>query len=549
MKLLTSKKKAFMSSRMLLLTKSIYKGYINDSPGYLLSKFKALSGLVGPLTHLAVLSCLHPLTRLAVWNFPFTRLAAWSRLAGVMLLLLPSLIKSQTMDQGSIQTTNNQTEWTTSKVQTPYVNDPYVGQSLQVNFNDVNNSTQDGYWHAYDISDNLKALDFDIVENVGFTWDGLPDSIAGQNISIKYFVSDVPDGWHGVGSEIQGKANKYEITGTLTYTDTVTGQPASVEFKVPDILANYFMGWDTAAPTPFDPVTSYSSTANPEELESVLNNIHDVMVLPEFQTPKTYMEQMNETSPYTGAGDATNTTLENVSDGGLSSPWNPENFTMLMEDHSQKGYNPEPPKVGNGPDPKGDGDLETKVFQTDKGPVTVTHFMPAETVTYPGAIVVNDYQVTTQAGEIPKFTVNADGLEYTITSNQVNDTVFDVALAVKTLEGQNQTYNITVDIEGIPVNVTQNPAKPDYNASNAPNPFTSTTTLRYSLQQADNVNITLYDLQGREIQTIYSGKQQAGTHNLVVDGSGMANGIYFANITSEKGGSHSVKLVKSPLTR
>ena len=457
----------------------------------------------------------------------------------ILASLFPFLIRAQTMDQGTIQTTNNQSEWTTGQIQTPWINDVFAGQVLEINFNDANNSTQDGFWSAYDVSQDLEALNFDISQYIGFTWNNIPDTAS--NITIKYMLNDTANARHGVGGKIEGQGNRYEITALINYTDG-NGQPASVEFKVPDHLYNVFMNSDTTQPVNFEALSGYDLSSNPAKLDSILNNIHDVMVLPDYQRPKTFMEQMNETSPYTGQGEAINSTLDEISDGGITNPFDPASITFSMEDHLNKDDNPEPKP--SGPEPKGDGDIESKVFETDKGPVTVTYFMPEQTVTYPGAQVINNYQITTQAGEIPKLTVDAGGLEYTMTSTQVNDTVFDVALAVNTPEGVENTYNIAVDIEGTPVTTSDVTNAPDFNVVGAPNPFTSTTTLRYSLQNADKVDIVLYDMQGKEVQTIYSGTQQAGTHNLVVDGSKLKDGVYLVYISISQDGSYAVKLLK-----
>ena len=47
--------------------------------------------------------------------------------------------------------------------------------------------------------------------------------------------------------------------------------------------------------------------------------------------------------------------------------------------------------------------------------------------------------------------------------------------------------------------------KPNY-----PNPFNPVTTLRYDLPEDTNVNITIYDIMGRQISTLVSSKQTAG---------------------------------------
>jgi hypothetical protein len=123
-----------------------------------------------------------------------------------------------------------------------------------------------------------------------------------------------------------------------------------------------------------------------------------------------------------------------------------------------------------------------------------------------------------------------------------------LAVSVKTPKGQTGTYNVSVDLNAIQT-ATPKVQKPvDYEATNFPNPFTSNTTLRYSLKETDNVNITLYDMQGRVVKEVFNGKHSAGMHELTIDGAEYSAGMYFANITGKEG-SHAIKLVKKFIIR
>ena len=59
-----------------------------------------------------------------------------------------------------------------------------------------------------------------------------------------------------------------------------------------------------------------------------------------------------------------------------------------------------------------------------------------------------------------------------------------------------------------------------------PNPFTSGTTIRYDVPREAFVNLTVYDMAGRKVATLVSGQQQAGAHQVHLDGRNLASGVY-----------------------
>jgi flagellar hook assembly protein FlgD len=60
-----------------------------------------------------------------------------------------------------------------------------------------------------------------------------------------------------------------------------------------------------------------------------------------------------------------------------------------------------------------------------------------------------------------------------------------------------------------------------------PNPFDRTTTVRFSVDEAQPVTLTLYDSVGRAVRTLYEGTLSAGvTEQIVIDGSSLPSGSY-----------------------
>lgn len=464
----------------------------------------------------------------------------------IFAILMIVVLNAQTIDDAVIKTDTNSAAWTTGKIQRPWVNNPYVARSPEIYFNDVNMSVPDGNWTAVDVSDNLKALDYEVQGNVSGTLNPFPDTMAETPIKITYRLNDTLNAHHGVMGEIDRKIDRYEIEATIAYTDTATGQPAQVTFKLPNHLAKVFMDWDTTLATPYIPLVGADTITNPLKFDSILSNIHDVMVLPQYEQNKENLAQMNETSPYSGLGDVINSTLEKISDGGVGNPWYPEGFSMAMTDHSKSSKGKSAPPNTEGASPPDKDDLDAVVYKLANGKtMSVKQLMPSDTVvTYPGATWGNTYEITvSDTNYVPDVSVNAGNYPTKLIVNQVNDTTYNVTVAVKTPNGQPSTQNIVVQLDETIVG-TPEIQKPDYSAANYPNPFDDQTTLRYSLKDASDVNVDIYDAQGKLVNQIFSGKQQKGTHKLSIDGSSYAPGMYFLNITSPQRGSQSLKLLK-----
>lgn len=64
-----------------------------------------------------------------------------------------------------------------------------------------------------------------------------------------------------------------------------------------------------------------------------------------------------------------------------------------------------------------------------------------------------------------------------------------------------------------------------------PNPFSNTTLLDYNLHATEQVNIAVYDMQGRKAIDIYSGYQQTGEHRIEIQGATLPAGVYLLKVT------------------
>jgi hypothetical protein len=66
-----------------------------------------------------------------------------------------------------------------------------------------------------------------------------------------------------------------------------------------------------------------------------------------------------------------------------------------------------------------------------------------------------------------------------------------------------------------------------YLGQNYPNPFNPSTNIKYSIPAAGFVTLKVYDLLGREVSILLNEQQQAGTFDVVFDGSNLASGVYY----------------------
>jgi hypothetical protein len=83
-----------------------------------------------------------------------------------------------------------------------------------------------------------------------------------------------------------------------------------------------------------------------------------------------------------------------------------------------------------------------------------------------------------------------------------------------------------------------------------PNPFNPETTIRYSLSESGPVDVKLYNLRGQCVRSLQHENITAGEHTIIFNGTddhgkGLASGVYFCRIRSEKGSTvHKMMLMK-----
>ncbi|MDX1671778.1 MAG: T9SS type A sorting domain-containing protein, partial [Balneolaceae bacterium] len=65
---------------------------------------------------------------------------------------------------------------------------------------------------------------------------------------------------------------------------------------------------------------------------------------------------------------------------------------------------------------------------------------------------------------------------------------------------------------------------------NYPNPFNPSTTIKYKVASKSTVRLNVYDILGRQVQTLVNKEQQPGIYTVRFDGSRLASGVYFIRV-------------------
>lgn len=99
---------------------------------------------------------------------------------------------------------------------------------------------------------------------------------------------------------------------------------------------------------------------------------------------------------------------------------------------------------------------------------------------------------------------------------------------------------LLIKIGGTPSDLLENGGLPDaFSLSqNFPNPVNSeisSTSVSFSIDKRQHINLTLYDLLGTEIAELANEIKEPGEYSVNINTSGLSNGIYFYTLRGEKG--------------
>ena len=132
----------------------------------------------------------------------------------------------------------------------------------------------------------------------------------------------------------------------------------------------------------------------------------------------------------------------------------------------------------------------------------------------------------TKVGNVSGNGTTNSSVNYLFTDRGLASGSYNYRLKQIDFNGNFEYFNLNNEVNiGIPSN---------YDLSqNYPNPFNPSTKINYDLPYDGNVSIKLFDMSGKEVETLVNESKTAGYYSVNFNAAGLSSGVYFYSISAD----------------
>jgi len=189
--------------------------------------------------------------------------------------------------------------------------------------------------------------------------------------------------------------------------------------------------------------------------------------------------------------------------------------------------------------------LDSIIFpQDDSLDITLIHNGALDTLVYrltsrganfEGTVLADTAMLSLNAGSAPysgEFSPSRPLSQFVGTEASGN-WILQISNHSRTLIGTLEQWGVSIDFTLVFTSIrASQETRPDEFIlyQNFPNPFNPSTVIRYTIPHHARVTLMLYNILGERLATLFDGDQEAGDHQLTVNGSGLASGVYYYHL-------------------
>lgn len=175
-------------------------------------------------------------------------------------------------------------------------------------------------------------------------------------------------------------------------------------------------------------------------------------------------------------------------------------------------------------------------------PVEIT-FRTSAALTGTPALFVRSVSGETSSAKMDTLLSGEGGYRYSLSTSGLDGEVLLVTIQASYLSGwmpdgtkylSTLEYDLPLWIQTAPDTVDEERPASFALLPNIPNPFNGETEIRFTLPARRFVTVEVYDVLGRKIQTVYSGKITSGSHTIRVNMEDAASGVYFVRLSTSQ---------------